>query len=57
MNKGILAVIFSVFMLVGLAACEDEGPMERAGENIDDAANDLERNMEDAGDEIEDEFN
>ena len=57
MYKGIISALFAIFMLVGLAACEDEGSMERAGEEIDNAARDLEEGAEDARDELNDEFN
>ena len=39
---------------VALVGCEQEGPMERAGENIDDATRDLGRGMDDAGDNMRD---
>jgi len=39
-------LLISLFSL-GLVACEREGPMERAGESIDEA-------VEDTGDAIED---
>jgi len=38
--KGIIAALFSGFLLMGLAACE-KGPAEKAGEAIDDAASDV----------------
>mgnify|MGYP006217648559 CR=1 FL=1 len=57
MSKGILSALFAVFMLFGLAACEDDGSMERAGEEIDDAARDLREGADDAADDLEDEFN
>ncbi|WP_341938631.1 hypothetical protein [Marinimicrobium sp. C2-29] len=40
------ALLASTFML-GLTACEDDGPLEEAGENIDES-------VEDSGDAIED---
>lgn len=43
-----LAICFTL----GLAAC-DQGPAERAGENIDEAVNDTGRQIEDAGEEID----
>jgi hypothetical protein len=33
--------IFCAVLLIGLAACEREGPAERAGESIDRAAKDV----------------
>ncbi|KKO08944.1 hypothetical protein [Pseudohongiella sp.] len=47
MNK--LYLLFIVAVL-GLAACEQQGPAEEAGENIDEA-------MEEVGDEIDDATN
>jgi hypothetical protein len=46
MKRLLLPVLAGVVMLGGLAACEREGPMERAGEKID-------RSAERAGDAIE----
>lgn len=42
------------FPLAATVGCEEEGPFERAGENVDDAADDVGDEMEDAGEEIED---
>lgn len=39
--------------LAALAACEEEGPAERAGERIDEAAEELESGFQDARDEVE----
>lgn len=39
--------------LLGLAGCEEEGPAEKAGERIDEAAEKAGDEMEEAGDEIE----
>lgn len=41
---------------LALTGCEQQGPAERAGENIDDAVEDAGDRMEDAGDRIEDAF-
>ena len=38
----------------GLAACEKEGPAERAGKQIDQAARDLKKDAEKAADKVED---
>ncbi|GGE42627.1 hypothetical protein GCM10011367_16730 [Marinicauda pacifica] len=41
------AFIVAALSSIGLlAACEDDGPMEEAGENVDEA-------VEDAGDELD----
>lgn len=49
----LIRIMFFVGAIAGgssfLAACEDEGPMENAGESIDEAA-------EEIGDEIDDAF-
>lgn len=39
------------FFVFALVAC-DQGPAERAGENIDEAIDDTGRQLEDAGEEI-----
>lgn len=39
-----------------LSGCEDEGPFEEAGEEIEDSIDDAGDALEDAADEIEDEF-
>jgi hypothetical protein len=39
-------VFAGILMLVGLTACDREGPMERAGEKVD-------RSVERAGDKVE----
>lgn len=41
-------------LALGLAGCEKEGPMERAGEKLDDATEKVKDAAEEAGDEIED---
>jgi hypothetical protein len=57
MNKLIAAVL----IVIGLAACEPEGPAERFGERVDDAvdsvgdaARDVRDEAEDFADEVED---
>ena len=51
--KLFLAALVAALTL-GLAGCEKEGPMERAGEKLDDAAEKVEEAAEDAADEIKD---
>jgi hypothetical protein len=41
MYKGIVAAMLAGLMFTGLSACEKEGPAEKAGEAIDDAASDV----------------
>jgi hypothetical protein len=45
-KKLLLPVLGGILMLGGLSACEKEGPMERAGEKIDET-------VEKAGDKVE----
>jgi len=51
MYKGILAVLFSGLLLVGLSACE-KGPAEKAGEAIDDAASEVADQTDEAADAV-----
>lgn len=46
-GKAIAAALLASTLLISLSACQDQGPMEEAGEEIDDAASD-------AGDAIDD---
>lgn len=39
---------------VTLVGCEEEGPLEEAGEQMDDAMDEAGDAIEDAGDEVED---
>jgi len=52
MYKGIFAILFSVLLLMGVAACQEKGTAEKAGEAIDDAAADMADKAEDAADDI-----
>lgn len=49
---------FLLFMgtALALSACEQDGPMENAGEEIDEAAEDVRDSVEDAADEVEDDI-
>lgn len=44
----ILAVVTTAFVALTFAACEKKGPMERAGESIDEAAEDTSDAVKDA---------
>jgi hypothetical protein len=46
LKKLVLPALAGLMLLGALSACEKEGPMERAGENID-------RTVERAGDKVE----
>lgn len=57
-NK-ILNILFALLLALSvgvLAGCEDQGPAEEAGENIDEAVEDAADEMEDAADEVEDDI-
>jgi len=57
LDKTFFRSIFIIAMLIGtlgLTACEQDGPMENAGEEIDEAVEDVEDSAEDAGDDIDD---
>jgi len=41
MYKGIMAAMLAGLMFTGLSACEKQGPAEKAGKAIDDAASDV----------------
>ena len=49
----ILGLVLASTTLVG---CDDQGPAEEAGEEIDDAADDAGDAMDDAADDMEDAF-
>lgn len=55
MTRLLTGAILALFLALGLAACEREGPAERAGENIDEAAEDAGEAVDDAMEEAEDE--
>jgi hypothetical protein len=50
MYKGIMAAMLAGLIFTGLSACEKEGPAEKAGKAIDDAASDV---ADDANDTME----
>ena len=55
--SALATALLLAFAVVGLSACENEGPGERAGEAIDDAAKKAGDAVEDAGDKIKDATN
>ncbi|NEZ03917.1 hypothetical protein G4Y73_07105 [Wenzhouxiangella sp. XN201] len=58
-NNKILNALFALLLALSvgvLAGCEDQGPAEEAGENIDEAMEDAADEMEDAADEVEEEI-
>ena len=52
-SKGIIAAILAGFMCGGLAACEKEGPAEKAGKAIDDAASSVAKDADQAKEAVE----
>ncbi|SHM14444.1 hypothetical protein [Vreelandella subglaciescola] len=50
-----LVVALGVLMMAGgLAACDNEGPAEEAGESIDESMDNAGENLEQMGDDIQD---
>lgn len=54
LSKTIATAMFLSAIMVTLPACERDGPMEEAGEQVDDSIEDAGDAIEDAGDAIED---
>ncbi len=46
-----LQALAALMLIFSFAACENEGPMEKAGEDIDDAAEEVSDDVEDATDD------
>lgn len=49
-----IALLVVAMLFGALVACTDQGPAERAGEEIDEAAESAQRDLEEAGEEIDD---
>jgi predicted small lipoprotein YifL len=56
-SKKTILVLFLATVFLSLAACEREGPAERAGEQIDNAVEDAGAAIENAGDKVRDATN
>lgn len=54
MHKLFPRILLAVVLTTGLAACDNEGPMERAGEQIDEAGTDIGNAVEDACEDAKD---
>lgn len=54
MAKYLTTLATALFLAGALAACDEDGPAEEAGEAIDDAAEEAGEAAEDAADEVED---
>jgi len=50
----IFAAMMVVAMSFSMVACEKKGPMEKAGEKIDNAADDVSDTAEDVADDVKD---
>lgn len=58
-NNGLFSIFFALLLALSvgvLAGCEDQGPAEEAGENVDEAVEEAGEQMEEAADEAEDEI-
>jgi len=53
MYKRIVAAMLAGLMFTGLSACEKEGPAEKAGKAIDEAASDMSDSTKEAMEDIE----
>ena len=53
-KKTINAALIIGFALITLAGCQKEGPAERAGKSIDNAASKVGEQVEKAGDAVKD---
>ena len=51
--KGIMATVLAGFVFTGLTACEKEGPAEKAGKTIDEAASDVAKGANEAMESVE----
>jgi hypothetical protein len=51
--RAIMTAMLAGFMFTGLAACEKEGPAEKAGKAIDDAASNVAKETNDAKEAVE----
>lgn len=51
--RGIMMAVLAGFLFTGLTACEKEGPAEKAGKAIDDAASNVAKEANDAKEAVE----
>jgi hypothetical protein len=57
MYRGIIAAMLAGLMFTGLTACEKEGPAEKAGKAIDEAASDVAEGADEAMETVEKKMN
>jgi predicted small lipoprotein YifL len=53
-NKGYITVLLAAVLAVGLAACEEKGPVEQAAEEIDEAVDTAKRGEESVATKVDD---
>ena len=51
--KKLAVALLMAMMMGGLAACDNQGPAEEAGENIDESAEEAGESMEELGEDME----
>jgi len=51
--KGVVTAMLAGFIFTGLTACEKEGPAEKAGKAIDDAASNVAKEAGEAKESVE----
>ena len=51
--RSIMTAVLAGFLFIGLAGCEKEGPAEKAGKAIDDAASNVAKEANDAKEAVE----
>ena len=49
-----MKIFIPIVLLFALAACEQQGPAERAGEELDEAVQSLQRDAEDMQEQVDD---
>lgn len=54
LSETIVAALLVSVLTIPLSACEEQGPVEEAGEGVDDAVEETGDAIEDAGDAVED---
>lgn len=54
MTNKLLLITAAILFALGLVACEQESPAERAAESVEEAGEDLQSAAEDVGNEVED---
>lgn len=52
-HQGILSALLAGLLVMGLSACEKEGPAEKAGKAMDEAASNVAEQAEEAKEAVE----